>query len=46
MFLLSNGTRAYEWGSRAAIPSFLGRDSDGNPVAELWMGTHPLAPSS
>lgn len=46
MHLLSNATKDYEWGSLAAIPSFLGRAADGNPVAELWMGTHPQAPSS
>jgi len=46
MHLLSNVTKAYEWGSPAAIPALLGRTADGNPVAELWMGTHPLAPSS
>ena|SRR5665811_560374 len=46
MHLLSNVTKAYEWGSLAAIPSFLRRAANGNPVAELWMGTHPQAPSS
>lgn len=45
MFLLANTSKAYVWGSHAAIPSFLGRDAGGEPVAELWMGTHPLAPS-
>ncbi|MBC7596145.1 MAG: mannose-6-phosphate isomerase, class I [Kineosporiaceae bacterium] len=46
MHLLDNVSQAYEWGSTAAIPSFLRRNADGNPVAEVWMGTHPLAPSA
>lgn len=46
MYLLVNATQGYAWGSAAAIPTFLGRNGDGNPVAELWMGTHPRAPSS
>lgn len=45
MFLLSNATQAYAWGSPSAIPSFLGRDAVERPVAEMWMGTHPLGPS-
>lgn len=46
MHLLDNVSQAYEWGSAAAIPSFQRRNADGNPVAEVWMGTHPLAPST
>jgi mannose-6-phosphate isomerase len=38
-------TRAYEWGSTTAIPEFLGLEPSGQPVAEVWLGTHPLAPS-
>lgn len=45
MFLLNNATQAYAWGSRSAIPTFLGRDDADRPVAEMWMGTHPLGPS-
>jgi mannose-6-phosphate isomerase len=37
--------RHYEWGSHTAIPSLLGAPPDGRPVAELWFGDHPLAPS-
>ena len=33
--------RHYAWGSRTAIPQLLGRDPHGEPVAELWFGTHP-----
>jgi len=42
---LHNMTQAYDWGSTSEIPRFLGRSGSGEPVAELWLGTHPLAPS-
>lgn len=45
MYLLTNATQAYAWGSTAAIPAFLGHPDDGAPVAEMWLGTHRLAPS-
>ena len=45
MWLLDNTTQNYEWGSLTAIPSYLGEKPTGKPVAEVWMGTHPLAPS-
>lgn len=45
MYRLTNATQSYDWGSTAAIPSFLGRSDKGTPVAELWMGTHHGAPS-
>jgi mannose-6-phosphate isomerase len=45
MYRLLNTTQRYAWGSLTAIPEFLGVPSDGAPVAELWMGTHPTAPS-
>ena len=35
-------TQGYEWGSRDAIPAFRRQESDGDPVAEVWMGTDPL----
>lgn len=35
----------YDWGSTDAIPSVLGRAPDGQPWAEYWLGTHPVAPS-
>lgn len=31
----------YAWGSRTAIPAWLGIEPDGEPWAELWFGTHP-----
>lgn len=42
---LHNLTQGYDWGSVSDIPRFLGRTATGEPVAELWLGTHPLAPS-
>ena len=46
MFRLFNTSRGYDWGSTAEIPQFLGNEPDGTPVAEVWIGTHPLAPST
>lgn len=45
MYLLDNASRRYDWGSSSDIPRFLGQEPDGGPMAEIWMGTHPLAPS-
>ena len=42
MFLLECPTQAYEWGSADAIPGFQRREPEGGPVAEVWLGTHPL----
>jgi len=43
---LQNGVQRYDWGSPVAIPQFLGTTADGGPVAEMWIGTHPLNPST
>ena len=44
--ILENTIQQYAWGSRTAIPDLLGIENSGNkPCAELWMGTHPKAPS-
>lgn len=43
--LLKNTVQEYEWGSHTAIPELLGQPASGRPQAELWMGTHPCAPS-
>lgn len=41
-----NGTlMRYPWGTTDAIPNLLGLPSDGRPVAEYWLGAHPLSPS-
>lgn len=45
MHLLRNGAMHYDWGSRDAIPHFVGDDPGDDPVAEVWIGTHPLRPS-
>src|SRR5690606_19259597 len=35
----------YAWGDREFIPSLLGVEPDGEPWAELWLGTHPTGPA-
>jgi mannose-6-phosphate isomerase len=35
-------TQSYDWGSVDAIPEFQGKSAGGAPVAEVWLGTHPL----
>ncbi|RNL66095.1 mannose-6-phosphate isomerase, class I [Nocardioides marmoriginsengisoli] len=46
MHRLRNGVKHYDWGSRDAIPQFLGDQAgDEQPIAEVWIGTHPLSPS-
>ncbi len=42
MHALECPTQDYDWGSTEAIPGFQRRAGDGHPVAEVWMGTHPL----
>lgn len=47
MDLLNCTVMRYAWGSRTAIASLVGRPSPSDtPEAELWMGAHPLAPST
>lgn len=45
IFPLDNPVQHYDWGSTTAIPHFLGRPVSGKPVAEVWLGAHPKAPS-
>lgn len=42
---LQSPRRTYDWGSLLEIPRFMGEQISAEPVAEVWMGTHPLAPS-
>ena len=44
---LQNQIKHYDWGSAKLIPDLLGiKDNDPQkPYAEMWMGTHPSAPS-
>ena len=44
--LLKNPIQDYAWGSKTAIQELIGEPgSIGKPMAELWMGAHPKAPS-
>ncbi len=44
--LLKNSVRNYDWGSFTAISDLLGdKTPSERPMAELWMGAHPKAPS-
>ncbi len=44
--VLKNPIQGYAWGSKTFIPQLLGDPSPSdNPMAELWMGAHPKAPS-
>ncbi len=36
----------YPWGDTDFIPTLLGREPDGAPWAELWLGTHPAGPTA
>lgn len=46
MQLLEAHARHYSWGSRTLIPQLLGQERSDKPVAELWFGAHPAAPST
>lgn len=44
---LSNIVKPYAWGSRRALAALRGDvAASATPEAELWMGAHPLAPST
>lgn len=43
---LRGSERDYAWGSVETIPELLGQEPTGKPVAELWFGAHPAAPST
>ncbi|WP_378143693.1 mannose-6-phosphate isomerase, class I [Cnuibacter sp. UC19_7] len=45
MLRIDGVAKTYDWGSREAIPALLGREPDGRPIAEVWYGAHPTAPS-
>ncbi|AZA10864.1 mannose-6-phosphate isomerase, class I [Corynebacterium gerontici] len=38
--------QAYSWGSRTLIQQLRGEQPSNTPLAELWYGAHPAAPSS
>ena len=43
---LENSIQHYAWGSKTAIARLQGRQPEGAPEAELWIGAHPRAPSA
>nr|WP_232292130.1 type I phosphomannose isomerase catalytic subunit [Frankia sp. QA3] len=45
LLALHGAEQPYAWGSVTAIPELLGTPAAGGPVAELWLGTHPVAPA-
>jgi mannose-6-phosphate isomerase len=45
VYRLTNAIQNYAWGSRTAIPTLLGTEVTGSPVAEAWFGAHSSAPS-
>ncbi len=46
IFILKNVIQEYAWGSVRAIPELLGiSNPEKKPMAEIWMGAHPKAPS-
>lgn len=45
MYRLRNPLQKYDWGSPSAIPEFMGFTATGEPIAELWLGTHDFGPS-
>lgn len=38
---ISNSPRDYAWGSRTLISDYFGLPESGEPMAEIWFGTHP-----
>ncbi|MDI2099206.1 mannose-6-phosphate isomerase, class I [Ruicaihuangia caeni] len=45
MHILTGVARRYAWGSTSQIQAVLGTPNDADPLAELWFGAHPTAPS-
>lgn len=44
IYKLKNVIQEYKWGSKTEIQKLLGLNNN-KPMAELWMGAHPKAPS-
>ena len=42
---LHNRPRDYAWGSKSLIPDYFGVPETGQPMAEVWFGTHPGSPT-
>jgi mannose-6-phosphate isomerase len=45
VFALTNTVQAYPWGAPDGVADLVGRAPSGGPEAELWIGSHPAAPS-
>ncbi|HEX2576188.1 MAG TPA: mannose-6-phosphate isomerase, class I [Aquihabitans sp.] len=45
MLLLRNPVQPYDWGPVDGLGPVVGTAPSGGPEAELWVGTHPKAPS-
>jgi len=45
LYKLRNQIKHYDWGSPDFIPRLMGLASNGEPHAELWMGSHAGSPS-
>ncbi len=45
LFKITNEAKRYDWGSKELIPALMRTDSNGQPQAEIWLGTHPSDPS-
>lgn len=45
MLLLTNTVQTYAWGRLDGLAPIVGSEPTGGPEAELWVGTHPAAPS-
>ena len=47
IYRMGNAIQQYAWGSRTSFVDLFGMaNPDGVPMAELWMGAHPKAPST
>lgn len=46
MLLLHNSVQPYAWGTVDGMAAFVGSAPTGGHEAELWVGTHPKAPST
>lgn len=42
MHVISGAMQHYQWGSKSSIPALLKTETTGQPLAEYWLGTHPL----
>ena len=42
---ITNQARDYAWGSHTLISDYFGIPATGQPMAEIWFGTHPASPA-